>query len=114
LWNRWWRLERREVFTNSRGAFAVHERVQSLPLEVIQTVEGPRERSARAEAAASELEREFLNDDPDLTYGEGWRESQGDVDWAARAREDAARMIKPVGTWWDEVIAERVAPSRTD
>ena len=98
----------------AKGAFDLYERLQSLPLEMLQTVEGPYERTPRAEAAAFELERQFLNDDPESIYGESWREHLGDVDWAARAHENACRLIQPVGIWWNAVIAERLASTRTD
>jgi hypothetical protein len=112
--DRWWRLDRGKVFPAAKGVFDLDERVESLPVEALQTVEGPRSRSVRAEAAARELERQFLDTDPAHIYGEDWRERLGEVDWEGRARDDVARLIKPVGTWWDRTIAERLAPTDTD
>jgi hypothetical protein len=104
--DRWWTLERENSFTE--GDFDLHERLDQLPLDVLGTVEGPRERSAAAEAAWQKL-RDEAEEGLSASFGEDWRAQLGDRadDMLERARASADDLIRPVGASWDELLRSR-------
>jgi hypothetical protein len=111
--DRWWLLDRESAFTE--GDFDLDERIDQLPLDALRTVEGPRERSAAAEAACQKL-RDEAEEGLVVSYGEDWREQFGSSaeEMLARAKASADDLIRPVGAWWDELLVERANPnSRT-
>ncbi len=93
--DRWWSLERVGLrFEDLKRV------IENVPLDVLKRIEGPRERSPLAEEAAREEERRNVQSEFDEVTGL----PRSAVTWE---RPGLSEWPLPVGTWWDEIIAER-------
>jgi hypothetical protein len=96
--DRWWSLERVGL-----GFEDLDRLIENAPLDVLQKIEGPRERSPLAEQAARDEERR---------RAERWNAEFDEVTGLPRSAMTCERPVlpewpSPVGTWWEELIAER-------
>ncbi len=99
--DRWWSLERIGLrFEDLKRV------IENVPLDVLKKIEGPRERSPLAEEAAREEERRNVQSEFDEVTGL----ARSAVTWERPALSD---WPSPVGTWWDEIIADRAQATKS-
>ena len=93
--DRWWSLERAGL-----GFRDLDELIEDVPLDVLKRIEGPRERSALAEAASRQEERRNAE------------RRNAEIDEVTGLPTSAVKWELPpwpssVGTWWEDVITRR-------
>ncbi len=98
--DRWWSLERVGLrFEDLKKV------IENVPLDVLKKIEGPRERSPLAEAAREEEERRNAQNEFDEVTGL----ARSAVTWERPGLPE----WPPVGTWWDEIIADRARATKS-
>lgn len=93
VFDRWWSLERIGL-----GFVDLDRSIDEIPVDVLKKIEGPRERSPRAEQAAREHER---------THHERQSAAIDPVTGLPPSPMTIEPWPRSVGAWWEDVIARR-------